>query len=136
VDNRTDVDEQGQQDPTESGVHARRNSTARPTESVVTPDEFRRTEEPRGTTRSENTEEYSLDLGTAVTVARATGTADEPDSTPDVGPPEPAPTGVPPGPPERCGRRNCRGGLVQIGINTISCHICPQPEPVLAGAAP
>jgi DNA-binding transcriptional ArsR family regulator len=74
------VDNQAQdsQRPTESGVHARRISDSRPTNFGLTPDENRRTEEPRGTRRSEKTEEETIDLRTAVTVSRARGRAQDP----------------------------------------------------------
>lgn len=58
------------QRPTESGTDVPRNPEPRPTESVATPPGNRGTEEPGGTTRSEEEEEV-VDLLAAVTVPRA-----------------------------------------------------------------
>lgn len=93
---------QDSQRPTDSDTHARRNPTARPTETVTTPDGNRGTEEKEEPVE-EREEEEIVDLETAVTVSRANGAANKPKidspSQPTTGPPARA---SPPPKPGRC----------------------------------
>jgi len=67
-------------------------------------------------------EDESADLRTAVTLPAREAETD-PIESPMSTQHEPPSGGRP-----TCGRRNCRNGIVKLGINERPCHICPQPE--------
>lgn len=69
-DTAVDIDGDHPSRPTESGGHVPRNPESRPTETVATSHGNRGTEEPGGTTKSEE-EEEGVDVDPAVTVPRA-----------------------------------------------------------------
>lgn len=125
--------------PTDSVLHARRNPTARPTETVTTPDGNRGTEEYEDPVE-EREEEEIVAVETAVTVPRARDAANEPKI--ESSPQPPARASPPPGAkPGRCPKHPAQPAGMSRG--QPRCVVCrnhastPDPPPlrVITGGA-